>query len=230
MAFTLDTQTRNIVYFIKIMKQTLHPDDGIRNLLQRLDMALNKPEARIITFISARAGEGTSTIARDYVRALADEVDHEILLIDAGRLDDSFYSENNATPETTLTETVAAGQPLTDALYPLAEHVKFGRWSREGGRSRNAVSKLLNDDAFWENLHNSFGTVVIDAPSLQASSDGIALAVHADATVLVVEAETTRQPVIEHLRDTLSSAGAQILGVVMNKRHFYIPAKVYQNM
>ncbi len=215
------------------MNRTPDKDDGILNLIQRLDTAVDLPAGRIITFISARPSEGTSTVARDYVQALSDSVDHKILLIDAGKIDRSYYDTHDADPSVTIAETIAAEKPLSDALYPLAHHIHFGRWAGEGqgrGRSRSAAAKLLNDDAFWKNLHDSFETVVIDAPSLKESPDGIALAARADATVLVVESEATRQPVIEHLRDTLIAADAKIVGIVMNKRRFYIPAKVYQNM
>jgi protein-tyrosine kinase len=211
------------------MKRAASKDDGILNLVQRLDRTLDLPANRIITFISARPGEGTSTITRDYVRALEDTVDQKILLIDAGKLDQSYFEANDADPSVTIADTVATEQPLTNALYPLGHHAHFGRWAGEG-RSRNAANKLLNNEAFWNNLHETFGTVAIDAPSLQESSDGIALAAHADATVLVVEAETTRQPVIEHLRDTLTAAGAKVAGLILNKRRFYIPSKVYKKM
>ncbi len=211
------------------MKRYANKDDGILNLVQRLDRTLDLPEHRIITFISARSGEGTSTIARDYVRVLEDMVDHKILLIDAGKLDESYYDANQGNPSVTIVETVAAGQELDKALFPLGNHTHFGRWAGEG-RGRIAATKLLNNNKFWDDLHNSYGTVVIDAPSLQESPDGIALAAHADATILVVEAEKTRQPVVENLRDTLDAAGAKVVGLVMNKRRFYIPAKVYQNM
>jgi hypothetical protein len=151
------------------------------------------------------------------------------LLIDAGKLDEGWYDTRNADPSITIADTLAAGRPLSEALHPMGHHVFFGRWAGQG-RGRSAAGKILGDDAFWDNLLESFGTIVIDAPSLKDSPDGIGLTARADATVLVVEAEATRQPVIENLRDTLIGAGAKIIGVVMNKRRYYIPAKVYQNM
>ncbi|MDR3448289.1 MAG: hypothetical protein P4M15_00800 [Alphaproteobacteria bacterium] len=211
------------------MTRSPDKDDGISNLVQRLDMAMDPSATRIITFISARPGEGTSTVARDYALALSDTVEHKILLIDAGNLEEDYFASHQADPTVTIADIMTAGRPLADALYPIGTHVLLGRWSSPG-RGRSAATKLLNDDAFWKNLHESFGAVVIDAPSLKESADGIGLAVRADATVLVVEAEKTRQPVVENLRDTLTQGGAKIAGVVMNKRRYYIPAKVYQNM
>jgi len=217
------------------MKRSASKDEGILNLVQRLDMVLDVPHGRIVAFISARPGEGTSTVARDYARHLSDAVDHKILLIDAGKLDVDYFDHNNADPSITITDTRAAGRDLEAAFHSLGHHVYLGRWAapdsgQSRGRGRSAAVKLLNDDEFWAGLRESFGTIVIDAPSLKESPDGISLAAHADAVVMVVEAETTRQPVVENLRDTLTAADAKIAGIVMNKRRYYIPAKVYQNM
>ena len=46
--------------------------------------------------------------------------------------------------------------------------------------------------------------------------------------VLVVEAEATRIPVVEALRDKMLSHGANVVGVVFNKRRFYIPKRIYK--
>jgi len=227
--YGLYSRHTNAKYAPISMRRTPNKDDGIQNLVQRLDMALDTPGGRVIVFISARPSEGVSTVARDYALALADSADHDILLIDAGKLDQAFYDDHEANSSVAIADTVANGKPVQDAIYFLATHVHFGRWA-SSGRGRAAASKLVKDQDFWANLHKSFGTIVIDAPSLKESPDGISLAARANATVLVVEAETTRQPVVENLRDTLDAAGAKIVGVVMNKRRYYIPSKVYQNM
>ena len=202
---------------------------AMANLAQRIDTALNIPFGRVITFIAARPGEGTSTVARDYAHALADFVDHDVLLIDAGKIDHDFFLSHSADPAVTMADTLAAGKPLKDGLFTLAGHTFLGRWAGNS-RNRSHAAKLLNDDAFWEKLRKDFGTIVIDTPSLKESADGINLAARSDATIMVVEAETTRQPVVEHLRDSLTQAGAKILGMVMNKRRLYIPEKVYQKI
>ena len=69
----------------------------------------------------------------------------------------------------------------------------------------------------------SFDTIVIDAPALQTSFDGVVLASRSDATVLVVEAEAIPQAVVLNLRETLEASGARLAGVVMNRRRYYIP-------
>lgn len=211
------------------MKDTYDQDASIHNLVQKLDRELDKPKGRIVAFIAARPKEGTSTIARDYALALADSDDHKVLLIDAGRLDGKFFAAHGADPSRTLSAAALSGKAWEEAVSPLNPHAFVTRWSNEL-RSRGGVSKLFNDGALWSSLRAAFGTIVIDAPSLKDAPDGVAFAALADATVMVVESEKTRQPVVEHLRDTLRTANAKLAGVVLNKRRFYIPDRVYQNM
>jgi Mrp family chromosome partitioning ATPase len=51
-----------------------------------------------------------------------------------------------------------------------------------------------------------------------------------DGVVLVVEAEKTRWPVAENVRDKIKGSGGNILGIVLNKRRYYIPEWVYKKL
>ena len=54
------------------------------------------------------------------------------------------------------------------------------------------------------------------------------MASKADAGVLVVEAERIRREVIQRSIGTLEDLGANILGVVLNKRRYPIPGFIYR--
>jgi Mrp family chromosome partitioning ATPase len=51
-----------------------------------------------------------------------------------------------------------------------------------------------------------------------------------DGVVLVVEAEKTRWPVAETVRDKIKNSGGNILGIVLNKRRYYIPDWIYNKL
>jgi len=51
-----------------------------------------------------------------------------------------------------------------------------------------------------------------------------------DGVVLVVEAEKTRWQVVESLKEKIENSGGNILGMVFNKRRFYIPENIYRRM
>ena len=69
-----------------------------------------------------------------------------------------------------------------------------------------------------------------DAPPLATSFEGVAFSAHADATVMVVEAEKTRAPVALDLSERLKDMGAQLVGFVFNKRKYYVPEYLYRGL
>ncbi len=84
--------------------------------------------------------------------------------------------------------------------------------------------------AFWESLREKYDLVLIDSSSAASSPDGIEIARRVDGVVLVVEAEKTRWQIVENLKEKIENSGGNILGVVFNKRRFYIPENIYQRL
>ncbi len=191
------------------------------NLIQRLSLGPYNPRLQIITFIAARPQEGTSTIAREYAQTLAAETSQKILLIDAGT-----QLRGHSMPG--IVDNIMAGKPPHDAVR-LVQGFSTAYWIGSE-KNRSASGQVIHDADFWKALSVSFDTIIIDAPSLQSKFDGVGLAAKADAAVLVIEAEETPEPVIKNLRDTLTGAGANIAGLVMNKRRYHIPHKVYARL
>jgi Mrp family chromosome partitioning ATPase len=105
--------------------------------------------------------------------------------------------------------------------------VAFGPLPR-GGDARALNAGLLN--AYWDRLSQAAGLVVIDSPALLSSPLAQAMAPTVDGVVLVVEAERTRAAIAQAARDSLKAAGANILGVVLNKRRFHVPKAIYDRL
>jgi protein-tyrosine kinase len=220
-----------------IFKKTQHREDGdgsgpMRTLIQRLNISPQNRSVRIITFIAARPREGTSTIAHEYASMLAAECLQKVLLINAGPVAAQRFRAYGVDSPPGVIDAMLDGQWPDPAIHPTDATVgrtEIGHWV-EPTENRVLAAKMAADPKFWESLLTSFDTIVIDGPSLQSSFDGVVLAVKADATVLVVEAESTPQPVVENLRDTLAASGAKLAGVVMNKRRYYIPQRAYKKL
>ncbi len=194
----------------------------MRNLIQRLSVIPHSQSAQVIAFIAARSGEGTSTLSKQYVTILAQETGQKVLMIDAGPV-------KPALPVPAIVEVILEGKPTDTAIHAGENGVATAHWLGDL-KNRAIATKIAHDDETWKTLSQSFDTIVIDAPSMQASFDGILLAAKADATVMVVEAEKTPEPVVRKLRDTLVASGAKIAGIVMNKRRHYIPDKIYTHL
>lgn len=188
----------------------------IGSLVHKLNDVLFADEKKgaIVTFISARSGEGTTIVSEAFARALRHEMGKNVLLV----------TNDSAKPG--LIETASLGKSLSSVLTPTEDGLYRTAWAATS-KGRAQSGKFIQNKEFWSDLQQEFDVVVIDAPCLQKSNEGIVCAQESNATILVVEAEGTRKQVVENLRETLDQAGAKIAGVVLNKRRFYIPDSVY---
>jgi capsular exopolysaccharide synthesis family protein len=90
-------------------------------------------------------------------------------------------------------------------------------------------SELLSSEHFAEfivRVRQGFDYVLLDAPPLQHFSDAAILAMRADGTLLVVDAQRTRKGDLRQAVRALEAVGANIRGTVMNSvdapdRHGY---------
>lgn len=207
------------------------PSDASRQMLglvQRLNLGPKGNQARIITFIASRPREGTSTVARAYAHALALQSKQKVLLIDAGpQPQRRFWQHPHASLG--IIDAVAAELSPADAIQTTDQKFFNAHWvCNEDNHS--LATQMIRDENLWNSLLETYGTIVLDAPSLQASYDGVILATQSKATLLVIEAEKTPQAVVQKLKETLHAANVSIVGVIMNKRRFYIPESVYKRL
>ena len=82
--------------------------------------------------------------------------------------------------------------------------------------------------AFYEWARQKYALVVVDCPPVLGPSDTAALCRVADGALLVVSADDARVQVVTRARDTLDAAGANIVGVVLNRRQNFIPRQLYR--
>ncbi len=77
-------------------------------------------------------------------------------------------------------------------------------------------------------LKDKFRYILVDSPPVIPFVDVTRMSEVTDGVVLVVESERTRSEVVDYALDKLKSAGADILGIILNKREFHIPKKIYR--
>jgi len=83
---------------------------------------------------------------------------------------------------------------------------------------------------FFEKLRQRFDLILIDSPPATTSPDGLDISPKVDGIVLVVEADKTRWPVAESVKERIKRSGGKILGIVLNKRRYYIPNFIYKRL
>jgi Mrp family chromosome partitioning ATPase len=202
---------------------------------------------RVIQFVSAAAGEGVSTVSREFARLAAVRARKPVWLVDAD-LDQQGQQEAIAGQEARFGRLGQAATASPDgqvfyavspqllardgsAISPsrlltarpcLGTRLWVTRFRMESLRSGQRA-EVLPDAHYWDAMRKHADTVVVDSPSADRSDVAITLAPYVDATIIVVAAESTaaNEPVI--LRDEIEAVGGRIAGVVVNRSRYKAP-------
>lgn len=203
---------------------------------------------RVILFAAAQTGEGVSTVAREFARMAAVRGRRPVWLIDGDLAQQGQMERIAAQPDRfgRLGPAVQAS-PDGSAFYAVTPPMR-GRDGRPAAPGRLMTAKAclggrlyvthfhmellragqraeaVNDARYWTRLRAHADTVVIDAPAADRSDMALTLAPLADATVLVVAAETTDAAGPVALREEIDALGGRIAGVVMNRATWSPPA------
>jgi len=85
-------------------------------------------------------------------------------------------------------------------------------------------------DQFLDNVRNTFDFVIFDSAPVQGFPDTQTLCSMVDGVILVITYDKTRRQVALRAKKELEDAGAHILGVVINRRKYYIPDWIYKRL
>ncbi len=194
---------------------------AIDDLVARVDAILPPPEPRVIGFVASGRGEGTSTVARSYARANAGKRGRNTLLL--GTLPPGDGS-------TTLCDALRSGQPIDNALGHKQRGVTeawLGLGSDHDDQPDYAWD-LVTRRELWDFLRGRFDLIVLDLPAASESGACMQIGPQCDGMLVVLESARTRKPVVTQLLQDLQAVHVRVLGAVLNKRSFHLPAKLYR--
>ena len=202
---------------------------------------------RVVLFVSALAGEGKSTVAREYARLAAVRARKPVWLIDGdlvqqdqmqtvggdperfGQLGRPAHASPDGSSFFTISPPLVGrdGQPVAPARLITARPALGGRlwvtrFNQEILRSGQRA-EATDDSRYWDALRAHAETIVIDAPSADRSDLALVLAPLADLTVLVVAGQATDAAAPMALRDEIEAVGGTIAGVVVNRSTYRAP-------
>jgi Mrp family chromosome partitioning ATPase len=157
-------------------------------------------------------------------------VEKSVLLIDLDRSRPDLHVYGRLKSETNVNEVVSTGDSIEEATYQVEEsplHV-MPLFQRTMITPRSLDS--VKNSGFWEPLKAKFDLIIVDSPPATMFPDGPAIVSQVDGVILVVEAEKTRWQVALRVKEKIVKSGGTILGVVFNKRRYYIPQFVYRHL
>jgi succinoglycan biosynthesis transport protein ExoP len=193
--------------------------DALREVKTSLDVARSVGRVHAVGVVSARAGEGRSTVAAN-LAALFAQGGTPTLLVDADMRAAGLSAALGAKGRPGLAEVLAGRLP--------AEAAELEGGGPGGARFLPAAaeapipgsSDLLGSEAMRDyaaGARGRSGLVLVDLPPILAVPDARAAGPALDAAVLVAEWGRTPMDALARCVEALEGAQVQVLGVVLNK-------------
>ena len=209
--------------------------EGLRQKLltvhRMIESALPNLPCRVIGLVGASGGEGTSTLARELAKIATTNFGRRVGLIDMSSGTASHHQHFGVPPGTCLGDMLKRDMPVLDALPTVPDYAGLylgklgdGLGSPSTETVEITLSKALNS------LREHFDLILLDLLPFHESSDALVVARESDGIIITVEAEKTRWPVVHNLKEKLIMQGANVLGVILNKRRFHIPSAIYRRL
>lgn len=209
-----------------------HAEKEMLTLFRNIDARLGNIQNKVIQFIGAKRGEGTSTIIREFAMVSAARLGKSVLLLDADHQNPSHHLFFRTDPRFGLEEIVRDKVAFEKAYFKIGdEDLRLCVYPTPQNSSfflKFLYSPEVKD--FWVELRKMFDLVLIDSAPAATSPDSITLSRFADGVVLVLDAEKARNPVAVNLKNQIVRNDGNILGIVFNKHRHHIPDFIYKRL
>lgn len=185
---------------------------------------------KTVMFTGAIYGEGSTTTAAGFASSLAEGYQLKVLLMDLNFRTPGLHSFFDADETHRLLDIFSDKNRLESIL----SRVTQGNLNVIiCGGDVSASAALFESEWFAEFLKTmraSFDYVILDAPPVSVFSDAQIIGRQVDGVILIVESGKTRRQVALKAKMDIEAAGGNFLGVVLNKRKFYIPNWIYRRL
>jgi len=201
----------------------------LRDLYRLIGKERTEKDGKLVQFIAARRGTGTTRISRALAAICANELGKRALIIDADTTAPHF-SHYGIKPHYTWADSLRRKQSSENACYEVG---RTGIHIMKAFRESQTLATILESADFapqLRELRDSFDLILIDSAAAEDSSDGIDVSTVVDGTLLVISAEKTRWQVAQDVRDRIEERGGYVLGVLLNEVRFHIPTPIYDRL
>ena len=185
---------------------------------------------KTIMFAGTHHGGGVTTTAINFAKTLAFDKKLKVLMMDANLRTPRFKEFFNFDHDRGLTELVIYGDINPFKVIKVGQSQLF--LLATGGHQIGPVGLFESDsfDAFLQKASSDFDMVILDAAPIPSFAESRVLCKKVDGVVLVLESGKVRRQVAMRAKKELEDAGAKILGVVLNRRKYYIPNWIYKRL
>jgi protein-tyrosine kinase len=171
---------------------------------------------------------GTTTTAVSLGTLLAKEAGYRVLLVDTNIRNPGLHSVFNTEPYGGICEFIGQDRSKTfefkrvgpAELYFLPCGIVTAESRRNFDSSRF--------ESFLKYAREKFDFVIMDTAPIGNYSDPQAICPKVDGVIMVITSGKTRRQVAQRVKKEIEDADGRILGVVINKRKYYIPDWIYK--
>ena len=202
-------------------------DDLSRTILGFLE---RHHDRHTFIFSSARAGEGTSTLALHTAAAVREFHNNRVVLVDGDLRQPALHERLGISKENGLVEVMEGKITLEEAMV---EEGSRGFFFLPAGRPCENPLGLLKSEAFVGLVHNLsrlFEVVIFDSAPINPYPETPLMASVMDGLILVVLSEKTKWEVARAAMGKLERVQVNILGAILNRKKYYIPPSIYQRL
>lgn len=198
------------------------------SLYQRIDGAVHTDGAKLVGFANAQAGNDSAILLCEFAKLAALRLNKRVLVVAPGPASQVNRIFSATGPQGW--ENVVSGElPVHEVIHRVGDAMAVTQLTV----SEMALPAILSSSGFkshLERLRNEYDLVLFDAPSLGNPADLVMLAGVVDGVVIVVEAGKSRRPAVRYGVEQIAAQGGRVLGIVLNRRRFYIPSFLYQRL
>lgn len=173
-------------------------------------------ELQTIALTSCTPNEGKSTTIANLAVVLT-QAGKSVLLIDCDMRNPTVHKNFNLSNKVGLSSCISMGTALSDAVQKTSIE---GLYALTGGVIPPNPSELLGSEQMKNVLQRAkeqYDYVLIDTPPVMLVTDALIVGRFVDGMILVIASAEVKVEMARDVKNQLVNAGANILGVVLNK-------------
>ena len=201
----------------------------MRELYRLICVNCTDRSGKIVQLIGPRHSAGTSRLVRTLAKTCAESMQKTVLIIDADTSSPQF-THFSIKPLQTWTDALRRNSSPDSVLYSSSHS---GLRLMKAFRETQSAATLLESpllQGHLRELRESFDLILLDFSAAGVQQDGVELSTIVDGTILVAEAEKTRWQVAQAAKEEIEARGGNVLGVLLNRLQFHIPAALYDRL
>jgi capsular exopolysaccharide synthesis family protein len=202
--------------------------DWCKELKTRLHTNYHDADIKTILFTGTKRESGCSNTAAGFALSLAKTFQNRVLLVDVNLRKPGIHKffENYKTHglfDLFLQQRMRIDHHAERNLYVVTCNQNL----------TDEIDGFFGSDRFeefLEKMRKRFDYVILDGPPVTSSPESRIIGTKVDGVILMLESGKTRRQVALKAKKEIEEAGGKLLGVVLNKRKYYIPQWVYNRL